>query len=154
MNGLTEVELYWDEDKIQRWIRFGHIVSDRILNRRARVVGFASGSIFAYVRWAANGYGTTVSRIDILRAASPGMAISTVPYVTPGAEILLRLSGWSRVLTALKTIDAVEAVGVDPADACPDHWRHVHNRITAGEAPRPYTLERHQAWALRRMAQP
>jgi hypothetical protein len=32
----------------------------------------------------------------------------------------------------------------------PEHWRHVHNRLAAGETPRPYTRERHRAWLLRR----
>jgi hypothetical protein len=50
----------------------------------------------------------------------------------------------------LAAIDAVDAAGVDPCDASPDHWRRVHNRITAGLQPRPYTMERHCAW-LRRM---
>jgi hypothetical protein len=45
---------------------------------------------------------------------------------------------------------AVEQLGVDPADACPDHWRHIHNRLSAGDAPRPYTREQHRAWLLRR----
>ena len=46
--------------------------------------------------------------------------------------------------------DAAEAAGVDPCDAAPDHWRHVANRIAAGQPPRPYTLERHRAWLKRR----
>ena len=47
-------------------------------------------------------------------------------------------------------VEAIEAAGVDPCDAAPDHWRHVHNRITAGQAPRAYTMERHRAWLKRR----
>jgi hypothetical protein len=50
----------------------------------------------------------------------------------------------------LQAIDQVEALGVDPADAAPDHWRHIHNRLSAGEEPRPYTSARHKAWLLRR----
>ena len=108
------------------------------------------GSIFAYVRWAANDFGTVVSRIDILRAVMPGEAFSTVRYVRPGGEIFLRLSGWPRVERVLQAIDAVEQLGVDPADACPDHWRQLHNRLASGEPPRAYTAERHRAWLLRR----
>ena len=73
-----------------------------------------------------------------------------MPGVTPGGEVLLRLSGWPKVERVIQAIDQVEALGIDPADACPDHWRHVHNRIAAGQAPRPYTLERHRAWLKRR----
>jgi hypothetical protein len=49
----------------------------------------------------------------------------------------------------LHSIDQVEAAGVDPIDAAPDHWRHVHNRLTTGEEPRPYTSARHNAWLIR-----
>src|SRR5271170_7641635 len=147
---LTHVELVWYEGKIEQWIRFGHDVAEQILDRRRRVLSFVPGSILAYVRWASNDFGTIVSRIDILRAVMPGEAFSTVPYVRPGGEILLRISGWPRVERVLQAIDAVEQIGIDPADACPDHWRHVHNRLAAGNAPRPYTSERHRAWLLRR----
>lgn len=150
MTVLTEVELAWYEGEVERWIRFGRIAAERIIDRRRRVVCFAPHSMFGYVRWASNDYGTVVSRIDILRAAVSGEPISTVPYVTPGGDILLRLSGWPRVQLVLQAIDAVEALGVEPADVPPDYWRHVHNRITAGQNPRPYTLARHRAWLLRR----
>ena len=68
----------------------------------------------------------------------------------PGGESLLHLSSWRKVEKVLQAIDAVEALGIDPADAAPDHWRHVHNRLSVGEKPRPYTRSRHQAWLSRR----
>jgi len=147
---LTHVELIWLENRIEHWIRFGRDVAEQILDRRRRILTFAPNSVFAYVRWAANDFGTVVSRIDILRAVGPGEAFSTVAYVRPGGEILLRLSGWPKVERVLQAIDAVEQLGIDPADACPDHWRHVQNRLASGDAPRLYTRERHRAWLLRR----
>jgi hypothetical protein len=150
MNDLTEVELYWQEGRVERWIRFGHFIRERIIDRRRRIVSFPPGNIFAFVRWAANEHGTIASRIDILRAARPGKPISTVPGVRPGGEILLRLAGWPKVERVLKSIDAVDALGVDPKDAAPDHWSHVHNRILAGEIPRAYSRDHHHAWLLRR----
>ncbi len=95
--------------------------------------------------------GQTVCRIhlDILRAAPPGGPISTVPGVTPGGEILLRLASWPKVQRVLEAIDIIEALGIDPKDAAPDHWRHVHNRISVGEKPRAYGRARHRAWLLR-----
>ena len=149
-DNLTHVELIWIEKQIEHWIRFGHEVAEQILDRRRRLLSFAPDSVFAYVRWAGSDYGTVASRIDILRAVGPGEPYSTVAYVRPGGEILLRISGWPKVERVLQAIDAVEAAGVDPAEACPDHWRHLHNRLAAGEVPRPYTLERHAAWLRRR----
>ena len=149
---LTYVELTWLEKRIEHWIRFGRIVSEKVLDRHRRVVSFAPGSVFALVRWASNDFGTVTSRIDIVRAVGPGEAFSTLPFVRPGGDILLRVSGWPKVERVLQVIDAMEAVGIDPIDAAPDHWQHVHNRLTASEEPRPYTRTHHSAWILRRRA--
>ena len=73
-----------------------------------------------------------------------------MPDVAPGGESLLRLSGWPKVEAALVAIDAVEGIGIAAEDACPDHWRHVHHRLTAGLTPRGYSAGRHDAWLKRR----
>lgn len=147
---LTRVELTWLEGRIEHWIRFGRDVGETILDRRRRVLSFAPGSIFAFVRWASNDFGTVISRIDIVRAVSHGEPYQTLPFVRPGGVILLRISGWPKVERVLKAIDAIEALGIDSADAAPDHWRHIHNRLIAGYEPRPYNRDQHRAWLLRR----
>jgi hypothetical protein len=147
---LTHIELIWHRQQIEHWIRFGRDVQEQILDRRRRILSFEPNSIVAYVRWAAGDFGTIVSRIDILRTVRRGEGYSTVPYVRPGGEILLRASGWARVERVLQAIDAAEQIGIDAADACPDHWRHVHNRLAAGQTPRPYSQAAHRAWLLRR----
>jgi hypothetical protein len=154
MSELTHVELVWVKKRIENWIRFGRIAEDHMLDRHRRIVSFAPDSIFAFVRWASNDYGTVVSCIDILRAVGPGEPCSTVPYVRPGGESLLRISGWPKVEKVLQAIDVVEALEIDPADAAPDHWRHIHNRLSVGEKPRLYTRTRHQAWLHRRKVLP
>ncbi|WP_022698278.1 DUF2840 domain-containing protein [Euryhalocaulis caribicus] len=146
----THVELTWIEGRIEYWIRFGHEVGERVVDRRRRIVSFRPGAVFAFVRWAANDYGTVISRIDIVRAVELGSAYQTLPFVRPGGEILLKIEGWPKVEKVLQHIDAVEAADVDPCDAAPDHWRHVAHRMSAGHEPRPYTRERHQAWLKRR----
>ncbi len=147
---LTHVELTHIEKRVENWIRFGRHVGERIVDRRRRVLSFRPRSVFAFVRWAANDYGTVASRIDIVRAVDPGEPYQTLPFVRPGGEILLHVEGWPKVERVLYHIDTVEAAGVDPCDAAPDHWRHVHNRIATGEEPRGYTAERHRAWLKRR----
>ncbi len=155
MNGmcedrLTRVELIWIEKKIESWIRFGRIAHEQILDRRRRVVSFRPDSLFAFVRWAANDYGTIISRIDIVRAVEPGDAYQTLPFVRPGGDILLRIEGWPKVESVLRHIDAIEAAGIDACDVAVDHWRHVAHRMSAGQEPRAYTADRHQAWLKRR----
>lgn len=147
---LTFVELTWHKQRIENRIRFGRQVGQEILDRHRRVVSFAPGSIFAFVRWAANDFGTIISRIDVVRTVAASERYQTLPFVRPGGEILLRMDSWPKVERVLQTIDAVEALGVDPADAAPDYWQHVHNRLSVNETPRAYTRTRHQAWLKRR----
>ncbi|TPJ31547.1 DUF2840 domain-containing protein [Mesorhizobium sp. B2-7-2] len=150
--GLTTVELIWIEKRIEHRIRFGRPADQTIIDTRRRVVGFAPGSVFAFVRWAANDFGTVVSRIDIVRAVLPSEAYQTLPYVRPGGEILLKIAGWDKVERVLQLIDAIEAIGLDPADAAPDYWCQTHNRLVAGGTPRVYSLEQHRAFLLRKRA--
>lgn len=146
----TQLDLLWLDGQIERWIRFGNVVAERIVDRRNRIVAFAPGSIFAFVRWRAGEYGTVESRIAVLRAVRPGEALTTYPHITPGAEILLDVAGWSKVQTVLEAVDGVEKIGVAPAAVAPDYWRHVSARVGVGLVPRRYDRVRHRAWLLRR----
>ena len=147
---VTEVELTHSPGRIERWLRFGAPVRDRIVDRRRRVLEFAPGQVFAFVRWAANDHGTVLSRIDILRTVAAGQSLVTIPCVRPGGDSLLRQSGWPKVEAVLAAIDTAEQVA--PAiDVCPDHWRHVHQRLTVGEPRRAYSPSQHRAWLLRRL---
>ena len=149
-DALTHVELTWRAKQSEHRVRFGHPVARVRLGRDRRRISFAAGSIFAVIRWEANDFGTVLSRADILRAVGAGESCTTVPQVEPGGAILLTLSGWPKVERVLQAIDDVEQLGIDPADAAPEHWHHVHNRLSVNEAPRRYTHTRHQAWLKRR----
>jgi hypothetical protein len=83
-----------------------------------------------------------VSRVDIVRAVAPGQRCATVPYVQPGGDILLRLSGWPKVERVLQLVDAVEALGIVPATShlttgttsttvCPSMKYPGHTRVRA-----------------------
>jgi hypothetical protein len=147
---LTHVDLLWIRQRVENRIRFGRTEQQHVIDHHWRVVSFSSGSIFAFVRWAANAYGTVMSRIDILRAVAPDERYVTVPDVHPGGDSLLRTWGWPRVEKVIQAIEAVEALGIDPADVAPDYWRHVHNRLSVGARPQPYTRSRHHAWLRRK----
>jgi Protein of unknown function (DUF2840) len=146
---LTTVELVFYRDRIERWLRFGRDFGERLLDRRRRLILFAAESVFAFVRWEGNDHGTVLSRIDILRACRAGEAMSTVPGISPGGEILLRLSGWPRVKRVFDLITAIEGSGIDPADVAPEYWQHAHNRIATGQVPRLYRSDQHDAWLRR-----
>ena len=148
--GITTVELFWVEQSTERWLRFGMPVEDRIVDRRRRLISFQADSVFAFVRWASNDYGTVLSRLAIVRAVAPGEPYSTLPCIAPGGEILLDLSGWPRVRQAFELTDAIEDLGIDPGEVAPDYWRHAHNRLIAGHRPRAYSHARHRAWLMRR----
>lgn len=153
-DSLTRVELTWREKRVEHWIRFGTAVDEQILDRQRRIVSFAPGAVFGFVRWASNGYGTVVSRVDIVRTVGIGESYQTLPFVRPGGDILLKLQGWTKVERVLQIIDAVEALGIDPAEVSIDYWRQVGNRLTAGHDPHGYTVAQHRAWLLRRRAEP
>ncbi|KRW95723.1 DUF2840 domain-containing protein [Paracoccus sp. MKU1] len=151
---LTLVDLIWQEKRVEHWLRFGRFCHEHRIDSQRRTLGFLPGNVFALVRWAGNDFGTVVSRIDILRAVGPGDPFQTLPCVRPGAEILLRVSGWPKVERVLQAVDAIEALGIDPSLVSPEHWRHVHNRMTAGEPFRTYTKAQHVAWLKRRAVMP
>lgn len=140
---ITTVELTRLEKGVERWLRFGQAVADTILDRQRRTLSFAPGSVFAFIRWAANDYGTVGSGEDY----------QTVPCMQPGGEILLHQSTWPPIQRVLEAVDAVEAQDIDPTQVCPDYWQHVHHRLEARQQPDAYTKARHQAWLRRRALQ-
>jgi len=143
---LTDVELIWLRQRTENRIRFGRPVKQQVMDLDRRIVGFAPNSIFAFVRWSANEFGTVLSRIDVVRAVNAGERYQMLPFVRPGGEILLRMDGWPKVERVLQAIDAIEALEFDPAEVAPEYWQHVHNRLSVNETPRAYTLGRHRTW--------
>lgn len=147
---LTHVTLFWREGKHEDWLKFGKPVANRIVSRSERIESYAPGQVFGLVRWASNDYGTIRSSLDIVRAVEPGEPVTPLAQVDPGGEVLLSVHGWPKVAQVFRLIDAIEASGFDPCEVAPDHWRHVHNRMAAHEAPRDYSPARHRAWLQRR----
>lgn len=144
---LTRATVLFFADKVNDRTRFGRLAGERIIDRRARIALFAPGSLFGYVQWRANRYGTEHWRFYVLRAGAPDERLQTVPGIAPGAHILTSLAGQARVQRALDLVDAIEAGGVHPADAPESYWRVVQNRLTAGLACRPYAAEERAALA-------
>ncbi len=149
MSDLTQVEVLWLEKRIENRVRFGRVAEEQRIDQSRRILSFAPGSIFAFVRWTSNDFGTLISRVDVLRAVAPGQRCSTVPYVKPGAESLLRLVGWQKVEQVLQAIDAIEALSINPADVALIIGSTFTTGSPVNENPRAYTKARHQAWLHR-----
>ena len=147
---LTHVTLVWHEGKHEDWLKFGKPVETRIVNRSQRIESYAPRQVFGLVRWASNDYGTIRSSLIIVCAVGAGEIATPVAQVEPGGEVLLSLHGWPKVTQVFRLIDAIEASGIDPCEVAPDHWRHIHNRMAAREAPREYSPARHRAWLQRK----
>ncbi len=146
----TSVLAVFEHDRINVRLRFARPVRERRLDRRRRLALFGPDSTFALLRWERGPYGTAISYITIMRTVAPGEVCCVWPYVHPGAETLLFVSGWHKVERALQAIDAVEALGVDPSDAAPDYWQHVHNRLWIRQPYHAYSVAQHRAWLRRR----
>lgn len=148
---LTRVEIAFFPEHLNYWLRFGAPDIHQNLDRRRSLALFRPGRIFGYVRWRANEYGTREWTFAVIRAVAPSQPLTRVPGVSPGGETLLLAAGNAKVKRALLQIDRLEAAGFDPADLSPAYYRHVHNRIVAGEAIRDYSAEQHAAYRAWRM---
>ncbi len=142
---FTRVEIAFYPEYLNHWLRFGEPDEQQDLDRRRSLALFKPGRVFGYVRWRANEYGTQDWRFTIVRTAAPSLLLSRIEGVTPGGEVLLLASGNAKVKRALLQIDALEAAGFQPADVSPAYYRHVHNRITAGQPVRAYSTAQHTA---------
>lgn len=135
---LTRATVLFVDGKVNDRVRFGRPAAERIIDRRCRVELFSPDSVFAYVQWRANPFGTELWRLWVLHAVEPGSRASTVPGIAPGADIWLSVAGVARVTRALELIDAIEAGGTHPADVPESYWRTAQNRLAAGLACRVF----------------
>ena len=142
---LTRVEIAFYPEHLNHWLRFGDPDEQHDLDRRRSLALFKSGRLFGYVRWRANEYGTQDWRFTVVQTAEPSLLLSRIEGVTPGGEVLLLAIGNAKVKRALLQIDALEVAGFEPADVSPAYYRHVHNRITAGQPIRAYSMAQHEA---------
>lgn len=151
---LTRVEIVFLKTFVNHRLRFGDPLAVDEIDRRRGVALFTPGSVFGYIRWEANKYGTRLWRLTVMQAGRPGDALDRVPGVDPGGGILLDLSGAARVKRGLALIDAIEASGIDPKDVSPAWYRHAHNRILTRQTLHAYGPEQHRAHLAARALRP
>lgn len=150
---LTRVSLVFVEERINIYLRFGRPVREQQLDRWWRCANFLPGARFARIRWEGNNYGTTRWQLMVLQACTPRDAMQRIDGIRPGAHILLHAEGERGVQAVLAQMDAIEALGMDPADVSPAYWRALGNRLAARMSLPVYTDARHAAWLAGRTLQ-
>ncbi|HYW55788.1 MAG TPA: DUF2840 domain-containing protein [Polaromonas sp.] len=144
------VSLAFVEHRVNVWLRFGQPARETTLDRWRRVATFEPNAVCCRVKWIGNDYGTALWQLMVLQAPMPFDGAQRVSGVAPGARILLRADGEPQVKAALEAIDAIEALGVDPAAVAVTYWRTAGNRLAAHRPLPYYTAERHAAHLARR----
>lgn len=144
------VSLAFVEHRVNVWLRFGQPVRETTLDRWRRVAIFEPDAVCCRVKWIGNDYGTALWQLMLLQAPMPFDRAQRIAGVAPGARILLRADSEQQVKAVLEVIDAIEALGVDPAAVAVTYWRTVGNRLAARQPLPDYTIERHAAHIARR----
>ncbi|MGE4404942.1 DUF2840 domain-containing protein [Pseudomonas sp.] len=148
---LTRVSLAYIERRIDIYLRFGEPTRTIRLDRWRRVAMFPPGAVFCRIRWHANDYGTVRWQLMVMQACTPLDAAQRIPGVLPGAHLLLHVEGEHAVRAVLAQLDAIEVLGIAPADVSPAYWRTLGNRLAAHLPLPAYTAKRHVAWLAGRV---
>lgn len=143
---LTYVSLAYLEARFKLYLRFGNPARTFRLDRWRRCAVFLPDAIFCRIRWQANDYGTVRWQLMVMQTGTSLDAMQRIPGVRPGARLLLHAERDMPVRAVLERIDAIEALGIAPADVSSAYWRTLGNRLAAHSPLPAYTTERHAAW--------
>lgn len=143
------ISLAFVEHRVNVWLRFGQPVHETVLDRWWRVATFEPSAVCCRVKWIGNEHGTVLWQLMVLQAPVSFDSAQLIAGVSPGARILLRADGERQVKAVLEVVDAIEALGIDPAAVAVAYWRTVGNRLAARQPLPDYTFERHDAHLAR-----
>lgn len=135
---LTAVQIAYRKNRVNHRLRFGVPHIEARLDWRRKLVAFAPGAVFGYIRWRANRFGTQDWRLFVLRSVESG-ALATIPGVIPGADILLATRGSTRTQRALDQLDTLEQGAGGLSQVTDAYWRHLHNRLAVSLAPHEFS---------------
>jgi hypothetical protein len=99
-----------------------------------KVYQFAPSARFALDLWACNRYGTIEWRCYVCEAIAPEMPADTVPFVTPGARVLLHTRGAAQSRLFLSWLADFESRGLDPLRCPAETFEAVHFRLQGSRA--------------------
>jgi len=132
----TLVQLHFVRGMINHRLRFGQPEAKTKLDKYRSLASFPEGSIFGYIRWRANEYGTIDWRVYVLKAQADGLR-SEVAGITPAVKILVSAQGKPAVKRCFTALDALEKeVGGTLDDVPESYWAGFNNALLLRKTPR------------------
>ena len=132
----TLVQLHFVRGMINHRLRFGQPETKTKLDKYRSLASFSDGSIFGYIRWRANEYGTIDWRVYVLKAQSSGY-ISHVNGISPAVKILMSAEGKPAVKRCLNALDKLEKQAGGSLVSIPEaYWPKFNNALLLRKAPR------------------
>lgn len=128
----TAVCLHFVDGQINHRLRFGTPDYQKHIDKSRSLTFFSGGKTFGYIHWQANEYGTQDWRLMVGKTLYGDMQNTRTTYfpgIVPGADVLLHVSGKTKVKRVLSLLDELEADGVELSSLTESWWRHLHNRI-------------------------
>jgi len=131
----TLVQLHFVRGLINHRLRFGTPSQTRRLDKYRSLAVFPIGSVFGYIRWSANEFGTKDWRLYVLQTQTDG-PLSNVVGVTPAVKTLLYMQGTAAVKRGLCVLDKVERSASNGLGGVPvSYWRCLNNALLLRKAP-------------------
>jgi len=132
----TLVQLHFVRGLINHRLRFGQPEAMIRLDKYRSLASFSDGSIFGYIRWKANEFGTIEWRVYVLKAQADGFN-SKISGIAPAVKILLSAQGKPAVQRCLKAIDKLEKVAGGTLCNVPEsYWGGFNNALLLRKSPR------------------
>jgi len=132
----TIVQIHFVRGLINHRLRFGQPETKTKLDKYRTLASFPAGSIFGYIRWRANEYGTQDWRVYVLKAQAKGY-LSEVPGISAGVKICLSVQGSPAVKRCLSALDRLEKEAGGSLEAVPEsYWPVFANALLLRKTPR------------------
>jgi len=132
----TLVQLHFVRGLINHRLRFGQADVITKLDKYRSIAAMPAGSIFGYIRWRANEYGTIDWRVYVLKAQGNGY-ISDIAGVRPAVKILLSALGKPAAQRCLKALDKLEKQsGGSLETVAESYWPIFNNALLLRKPPR------------------
>ncbi|WP_026941033.1 DUF2840 domain-containing protein [Hellea balneolensis] len=142
---ITHVQIHFVKDIINHRLLFGDPVEIIKLDRFRRLAVFKPQSIFGYIRWRANNFGTIDWKLYVVKSGTEGL-MTQVRGISPAVKLLVSVSGRDPMKRGLAVMDDIKAQSKNGLIGVPEsYWQAVHTslllRKPVHELPRHYRKE-------------